>query len=111
MTRLSMREDFDKLWQHNNEVAVKPLDVIHNGVELYEGQSAYYLLDLNTGREACLGDGVDMVHTGNGKALSPGTMTFNRVLTADFKANVEEWRKVYFDEPEAEDNFRAEMED
>lgn len=46
----------------------------------YETSSAFYVVDNDTGRERCMGDGVDMFHAEDGESLDSGSPEFYAAL-------------------------------
>lgn len=63
--------------------------------QVVEYSSGYALRDRETGREHWLSDGVDVLFTESGKAMSPGTERFRRLWQATFNANPEETAEAY----------------
>jgi hypothetical protein len=60
----------------------------------YETSSAYFIVDDETGREACCGDGVDMFETEGGDSISPGTPQFDQAM--DELVKDPETKEAYF---------------
>ena len=65
---------------------------------VYEGLSAYYIIDNSSGKEACLGDGVGMFFTEKGKAIKPGTRKFNKLFSHLIEMSTEDYLEAYFPE-------------
>lgn len=62
----------------------------------YEGASAYYIVDTKTNEEACMGDGVDMFYTESDRAISPGTIAFDRAMDYMFRHEQSTLGEAYF---------------
>jgi len=58
--------------------------------------SHYSVRHNRSGREAVMGDGVDVVFDKDGHALSPGTEKFRRQWQRDLNASAEETMEAYF---------------
>ncbi len=64
-------------------------------VRIYEGASAIYFEHVATGREACMGDGVDMLHTPTGRAMRLGTKAFCKAAAAWLDSSEDELLEAY----------------
>ena len=65
-------------------------------VTVYEGSSAFYIVNLATGDEKCMGDGVDTFSTEDGESLMVGTPEFYIAMIA--MAEDHETFEAYFGE-------------
>lgn len=68
-------------------------------LRIYEGHTAYYIVLLETGEEACMGDGVDLfsiVEDGERVTLSPGTWLFNTTIAHDLETDPTSYSEAYF---------------
>lgn len=61
-----------------------------------EGVSAFYAIDTQTGNEACMGDGVDMLSRENGHSYNVGTRAFYRALNTMFHSDQDTIGEAYF---------------
>lgn len=66
-------------------------------VLVYEGASAFWLVDLATNREYCMGDGVDWLFDQDDHALGVGTDEFYAALAQLVEQDGEELRDAYCD--------------
>ncbi len=66
--------------------------------EAVEYHSGYAVRDRLTGHEAWIGDGVDLLSSPSGRAMSPGTATFLRALTRALNEESGETLEAYFAE-------------
>ena len=64
-----------------------------------EGFGAYYIIDNNTGKEACMGDGVDMLYDPETyEVYLPGNEQFHRILSELVETGEGEYIEAYFAE-------------
>lgn len=66
-----------------------------NGLTVYEGASAFYLVDNSTGKEVCMGDGVDMFTLESGESIPVGTPAFYHALSQTVKLESGTLREAY----------------
>lgn len=63
---------------------------------VYEGNTAFYLVDNETSQEACLGDGVDMFYRDEDGSIPVGTKAFYKALSGMIEIGQAELLEAYF---------------
>lgn len=69
------------------------------GIMVYEGSTAFWIVDLDTDEERCMGDGVDMYSVDDEDGFHSVPVCsdeFYRLLTEDIQGNGEMFREAYF---------------
>lgn len=64
--------------------------------KVVEYSSYYAVIDLWTGKERAIGDGVDTLFTQTGKVIRPGTERFRRLLQRHMNQTADETFEAYF---------------
>jgi hypothetical protein len=62
----------------------------------YETSDGFYVTDNKTGREACMGDGVDMFQRPSGRSREVGSIRFYRAMNSYFHNYQAEIGEAYF---------------
>lgn len=76
-------------------------DLWYRDLEIYEGNSAFYIMlhkDDGDKREVCMGDGVDQYSNFKGETLPVGTPRFYIAMASDLIANYDHYIATYFPE-------------
>jgi hypothetical protein len=70
--------------------------MLNNRYRVIEYSSYYAVLDMITGRQRTMGDGVDTLCTATGKAMRPGSEHFRKTWERELNATPSETEDAYF---------------
>jgi len=79
------------------EVIESPWQKEYRDLRIYEGATAFWIEHVPSGKECCMGDGVDMYWDEEGP-IYVGTERFYNIMAEDLRTSYSELMEAYFPE-------------